>query len=205
MDKMTDDKRDTEQAIKEAAKKVFLVNGLKGARMQAIADEAGINRAMLHYYFRTKDKLFEVIFADAMQEMNQRMGAIATSDLPILKKIEHFVYGYMESASSNPEFDLFIINEFQQNPDYFTEMMKTSNAGTAMKAFVHEIEKAVKKKEIVGDPHQIFLSMISLCVFPFAAKTMVRTMLGHSEKQYTKLLYERKKFLVQFVVKGISP
>ncbi len=202
---MTEEKKDTEQTIKEAAKKIFLVNGLKGARMQAIADEAGINRAMLHYYFRTKDKLFEVIFSDAMTEMNQRMGAIITSDLPILKKIEHFVHGYSESAISNPEFDLFIINEFRQNPTYFDEMMKTSNAGTVIKGFASEIEKAIDKKEIVGNPNQIFLSIIALCIFPFAAKTMVRTMLGHSEKQYTKLLEERKDFLMQFIIKAITP
>ena len=201
---MTEEKKDTEQTIKDAAKKVFLINGLKGARMQAIANEAGINRAMLHYYFRTKDKLFEVIFSEAMAEMNQRIGGISTSDLPILKKIEHLVYGYMESASSNPEFDLFIINEFRQNPSYFDEMMKTSNAGTVMKTFVQEINKAVEKKEILGDPSQIFLSIISLCIFPFAAKTMVRTMLGHSEKEYTKLLQERKAFLVNFIIKGIT-
>ena len=67
---MSEDKPNTEQAIKDAAKKVFMLYGLKGARMQTIADEAGINRAMLHYYFRNKEKLFEVIFIDAMSEMN---------------------------------------------------------------------------------------------------------------------------------------
>lgn len=201
---MSEEKKDTEQNIKEAAKKVFLTSGLKGARMQNIADMAGINRAMLHYYFRNKEKLFEVIFTDAMKEMNLRMGEIATSELPILQKIEYFIYGYMESASANPEFDLFIINEFQQNPEYFKEMMQTSNAGQAMRLFVEEIEKAVNNKEIFGDPRQIFLSMISLCVFPFAAKSFVRTMLNHNEEQYAILLQERKKFLVNFLIKGIT-
>jgi AcrR family transcriptional regulator len=202
---MQEEKRDTEQTIKQAAKKIFLLNGLKGARMQTIADEAGINRAMLHYYFRTKEKLFEVIFADAMREMNERMEAIAVSNLSIFEKIEHFIYGYSEKADENPEFDLFIINEFRQNPAFFENLMKVSNAGNAIGTFIAELEAAVKKKKIVGDPYQIFVSIVGACLFPYAGMTMLRTMIGKSEKAYQKLLSERKEFLIQFLIKGITP
>jgi len=203
--KMQEEKRDTELTIKEAAKKVFLLNGLKGARMQTIADEAGINRAMLHYYFRTKERLFEVIFSDAMNEMNDRMGAIAEADLTIFKKIEHFIHGYSEKASENPEFDLFVMNEFRQNPKFFEQLMRTSSTGRSIRSFITELEKASNRKEIVGDPHQIFLSMMGLCIFPYAAMTMIRTMIGKSESAYQKILNERKAFLIQFLIRGITP
>jgi TetR/AcrR family transcriptional regulator len=195
----------TEQTIKEAAKKVFLLNGLKGARMQTIADEAGINRAMLHYYFRTKEKLFEVIFADAMREMNDRMGAIAVAELNIFEKIEHFVHVYSERAATNPEFDLFLINEFRQNPEFFETLMETSSTGNSIKTFIKEMERASERGEIVGDPHRIFISVFGACIFPFAAMTMLRTMLGKSEKEYQQLLHEQRTFLIQFLIKGIKP
>jgi TetR/AcrR family transcriptional regulator len=204
---MVDEKRDTEEIIKAAAKKEFLLNGLKGARMQAIADGAGINKAMLHYYFRTKDKLFEVIFADAMREMNERMGAIVDAETDIFEKIRHFIYEYSEKAahSDDPEFDLFLMNEFRQNPAYFDQVMKTSSAGKSIRSFINALEKAVKKKQIVGDPHQIFLSMMGACIFPFAGMTMIRTMIGKSEGAYQKLLKERRDFLVQFLTRAITP
>jgi len=200
-----DEKRDTEEVIKQAAKKVFLLNGLKGARMQAIADEAGINRAMLHYYFRTKEKLFAVIFTDAMREMNERMGAIAVADLTIFEKIEHFIYGYSEKAAKNPEFDLFVMNEFRQNPKFFENLMKTSSTGNSIRTFISELERASHNKEIIGDPYQIFISMVGACMLPFAGMTMLRTMIGKTESDYQKLLDERKNFLTDFLIKGITP
>jgi TetR/AcrR family transcriptional regulator len=202
---MKNEKIDTEQKIKEAARKVFMVNGLKGARMQVIADEAEINRAMLHYYFRSKEKLFEVIFQESMIEINGRIELILSKDTTIHKKIEHFVYSYMESASTNPEFELFLMNEFQQNPVYFKNMIQSAPIGQVLNNFIREIETAVKKKQIVGDARQIFLSIVSLCIFPFAAKTMVSTMMNVTDKTYQQLLKERADFLSKFILKGIQP
>ncbi|MGF1533636.1 MAG: TetR/AcrR family transcriptional regulator [Bernardetiaceae bacterium] len=200
-----DKKIDTETAIKNAAKKVFLMNGLKGARMQAIADEAGINRSMLHYYFRSKEKLFEVVFADAMREMNDRMGAIAESDTDIFQKIEHFIRDYSRKASENPEFDLFLMNEFRQDPKFFEALLNTSSTGKSIRSFIVELEKAVKDGVIVGDAKQIFLSVIGACLFPFAGMTFMRTLMGEDEANYQQLLEQRIRFLTEFLIKGIKP
>lgn len=202
---MQEEKQDTEQAIKQAAKKVFLLNGLKGARMQAIADEAGINRAMLHYYFRSKEKLFEIIFVEAMSEMNDRMGAIAESDLNIFEKIEHFINGYSDQALENPEFELFMMNEFRLNPVYFEQLMQSSTTGKSIRSFITELERAVEKKEISGDPHQLFLTMLSICIMPFSGMTMLRTMMGKSRQEYLTMLEQRKSMLLDFMLKAIKP
>lgn len=202
---MSEERTNTEQKIKEAAKKVFLLNGLKGARMQAIADEAGINRAMLHYYFRSKAKLFELIFVEAMSEMNDRMGAIAESDADIFEKIEHFIVGYSEQAMENPEFELFMMNEFRLDPEHFEAIMQSSSTGKSIRSFITELEKAASNKEIVGDPHQIFLTMLSVCIMPFAGMTMLRTMMGQSREEYLALLAERQTLLLDFLMKAIKP
>src|SRR6185437_7301913 len=79
-----------EEKILDAAKKVFVTKGMAGARMQDIADEAGINKALLHYYFRSKEKLFEMIFAEAAEKLFPKINAIFESDVPLFEKIERF-------------------------------------------------------------------------------------------------------------------
>ncbi len=195
----------TEQTIKEAAKKAFLLNGLKGARMQTIADEAGINRAMLHYYFRSKEKLFEVVLEDAIGEMNDRMGTIAGSNSDIFKKIEQFINQFSEQAIKNPEFDLFMMNEFRLKPEYFEKLMQNSKTGKSIRAFITELEKASANKEIVGEPNQIFLTVMSVCIMPFSAMTMMRAIMGKSEAEYKQLLQDRRVILLDFLMKAIKP
>uniref|UniRef100_UPI002600CD9D TetR/AcrR family transcriptional regulator n=1 Tax=uncultured Chitinophaga sp. TaxID=339340 RepID=UPI002600CD9D len=77
----------TEQLIIAAAKKIFFQKGLSGARMQDIADEAGINKAMLHYYYRSKDKLFDMVFQSAMGEMMVDIKAILEKDASLQEKL----------------------------------------------------------------------------------------------------------------------
>ena len=92
----------TEQIILEAAKKVFVRKGMAGARMQDIADEAGINKALLHYYFRNKEKLFEMIFMEAAEKFFPRINAIFDSDQPLFEKIESFCEEYISVVMENP-------------------------------------------------------------------------------------------------------
>ncbi len=202
---MSEEKIATEQTIKQAAKKVFLLNGLKGARMQTIADEAGINRAMLHYYFRSKDKLFEVVLEDAIGEMNDRMGTIASSDSDIFDKIEQFITQFSEQAMQNPEFELFMMNEFRLNPEYFEKLMQSSKTGKSIRAFITALEKASENKEIIGEPNQIFLTVMSVCIMPFSAMTMMRAIMGKNEADYLQLLQDRKAILLEFLMKSLKP
>src|SRR5205809_3897614 len=104
-------KRDdtTEQRILTAAKKIFLAKGLDGARMQDIADEAGINKAMLHYYFRSKDKLFETIFEEVAIHFLPRITEIFESDKSLFKKIEAFCEVYIEQVKQMPYLPFFVL------------------------------------------------------------------------------------------------
>src|SRR5271156_3051845 len=100
-----------EQRILAAAKKVFLLKGMDGARMQDIADEAGINKALLHYYFRSKEKLFEVIFREAMDQLFPRIIGILNADKPLFDKIESFCGEYVGMLLNNPYLPMFVMNE----------------------------------------------------------------------------------------------
>jgi AcrR family transcriptional regulator len=109
----------TEEKILIGARKVFIAKGMAGARMQDIADEAGINKALLHYYFRSKEKLFEQIFKELSFQFLPRVNAIFESDRPLFEKIEMFCGEYISKMIENPFIPLFIVNEMNKQPDVF--------------------------------------------------------------------------------------
>ncbi len=121
MDKENKADKSAEQKILEAAKQVFMENGLDGARMQDIADKAGINKALLHYYFRSKDKLFERIFVEEAQKFMPKVSTIMLSEISLFEKIEKFMSEYIDTLSQNPLLANFIMNEINRNPK---EMIK---------------------------------------------------------------------------------
>ena len=108
-----------EEKIVAAARKVFTTKGMAGARMQDIADEAGINKAMLHYYFRDKDKLFETIFITEAQRFFPKINMIFQSDASLFDKIENFVNEYIDEMQENPYLPWFVMNEINRDPDQF--------------------------------------------------------------------------------------
>ena len=102
-----------------AAREVFLQKGFAGARMQDIADEAGINKALLHYYFRSKEKLFETIFREAFEKLIPHITEVFSSDLPFYDKIRAFTDAYITMAIENPFIPLFVLNAMHSDPEGF--------------------------------------------------------------------------------------
>ncbi len=114
----------TEEKILVASKKIFLTKGLDGARMQDIADEAGINKAMLHYYFRSKDKLFEHIFTEVAGHFLPKIIAILASEKTVFEKIETFCNEYINQVIQTPYVPIFILNEINKQPEAFLKKEK---------------------------------------------------------------------------------
>src|SRR6201991_2963463 len=118
---------DTKERILEAARNVFVHKGMFGARMQDIADEAGINKALLHYYFKSKEKLFEEVLREAAIKLFPRINEIFTSDDSLFTKIELFCEEYITVVLENPYLPLFVLNEMNQDPVYFINKIKEEN------------------------------------------------------------------------------
>jgi AcrR family transcriptional regulator len=190
---------DTEALIKAAAKKVFLKRGLAGTRLQEIADEAGIGRTALHYYFRSKEKLFEVVLQDAFAELSQRTIMLERADITVIEKMQSFAEGYFTKALSEPELDIFILNEFNNNPEIMASILVSPSGLILTQILMKDIEKAVKKGELKGEPKQIFITFFSICIFSFAGKAMMKTMLKLNEQQYMKVMNQRKDYVIQFL------
>lgn len=193
----------TEERILAAARKVFIAHGLTGARMQEIADEAGINKALLHYYFRSKEKLFETILTETMQSFLPRITAIFTSELPVEEKIAAFCSEYIDKMLDNPFIPLFVVNEINNQPDDFFKKIwggKKPDVGILVK----QLEAAAKEKMIRPvSPVQLILNIMSMCVFPFVAKPMFQKVMGISDKQFRLLMEERKKEIPAFIMAAL--
>lgn len=193
----------TEEKILAAARKVFIANGLAGARMQEIADEAGINKALLHYYFRSKDKLFETILFETMQSFLPRVNAIFTSDLPLEEKIPAFCTEYIDKMLANPFIPLFVVNEINNQPDDFFKKI-WGGKKPDVSILVSQLETAIKEKRITPvSPAQLIMNIMSMCVFPFVARPMFQRVMGVSDKQFRQLMEERKKEIPAFIMAAL--
>ena len=194
----------TEEKILAAAKQVFMENGLDGARMQDIADKAGINKALLHYYFRSKDKLFERIFMEEAQKFMPRVTEIMLSDIPLFEKIERFMGEYIDTLTQNPMLANFILNEIHRNPKEMMTKIWGNQRAPVDKVDEH-IAKLVKKGEIRPiKGYELMVNMVSLCIFPFLAKPMVQWVTKTNEEEFIKMMQQRKKTVVQFVIDSIK-
>ena len=189
----------TEERILEAAKKVFIRKGMYGARMQEIADEAGINKALLHYYFRSKNKLFEAIFQEAFHEFAPNAFGILKGDMPFEEKIQLFVSNYIDLISKNPFLPIFIISEINQNPD------RLGHITNMMGVIRQEIGKEIKIKVSTGeyrniDPVQLLSNVVAMTLFPFLAKPIIQGAFGYSDEDFRKFLEERKKLIPDIIL-----
>jgi TetR/AcrR family transcriptional regulator len=194
----------SEEKILEAARKVFIAKGMAGARMQDIADEAGINKALLHYYFRSKEKLFETIFKELSFQFLPRVNFIFESDLPLFSKIEMFCSEYISKMIENPFIPLFIVNEMNKQPETFLKKMWGTKKPLVSK-FIEQVEQEVKKGRIRKiQPTHLLLNMVSMCIFPFVGKPLCQLVMGINEPTYRQLLEERKKLVPQFIIQSIS-
>lgn len=199
-----DKDQNTEQKILNAAKAVFLERGLDGARMQDIADKAGINKALLHYYFRSKDKLFDVIFYEAAARFLPQLGQLFGSDLPLFEKIEKFVHTYIDLLQENPHLPLFVLNEMQKvnGKDFFEKLWNGKKP--AVHILAKQIDEAVKAGTIKPiKPVHLLLNIVSMSIFPFVARPIVKMVWNVNDPQFKTLMEERKKVVVQFILDSI--
>jgi TetR/AcrR family transcriptional regulator len=202
---MTDKQNDTEQLILKAARKVFIEKGLDGARMQEIADEAGINKALLHYYFRSKDKLFEMIFQEEIGKFFPKMvSLLASPELNLEDKIKLFVENYINIFINNPFLAPFVLREIHRNPEtmhqYFVKAgIDLNNLSFAIRNFGKMLDLNFE------EARHFMINMISLCIFPFAGRPLIEKILFQENKEeYDQFLEQRKRIVAEFILNTIK-
>lgn len=194
----------TEEKIFEAAFKVFQLKGFKGARMQEIADEAGINKAMLHYCFKNKELLFESVFMNAFGKLAPQINEIFKSQDSIFEKIKKFTDSYISFVMNYPFLPQFIIQEMNNNPEFVTKFLKKENRPDPTK-LIHQIENEIKLGILKPiNPKQLLIDIFSMTVFPFAAQALLKGMIQVSNEEFMQLMEERKKYIYEQIITSIK-
>lgn len=199
----------TKQKILKAAQKVFVEEGLKGARMQKIADMAGVNKAMLHYYFKSKDNLFKKVFESVAPIMFTRILQVLNNEVDLFTKIEQLVDNYLTLLNQNKNIPILIITEINRQPDKFSEIFVNSIQSVGIepvKIFQQDINREVEKGSIRKiTAQELIVNTISLCVFPIAGRKIFKKFIfENSDEKLDKFLENRKKTVSEFIINSIK-
>lgn len=208
MDKELNYSQDTESRILQAAEKEFFEKGYAGARTVSIAEAAGVTHAMLHYYFRTKDKLFERIVSDKMTLLgNIVLSAIGDESQPLEERIRQGVERHFDFISANRDLPRFIVNEVFSHPERI-EILKTS-IQNIVNDLLNNLQQEIDEYAAKGlcqqaDARMLLIDIVSLNVFPFMAAPIVKEAIGYSYKSYDEFLTLRKKENVETVLRKLK-
>lgn len=184
----------TEEKIMEAARKVFTEKGYAAARTRDIAEESGINLALLNYYFRSKEKLFELVM---FEKVNKLFGTI----IPILsdekteleEKLDKIAESYIDLLLVNPDLPIFVLSEIRRRPEKFAQLVNAKE----------RVTKSVFMKQLLArklsiSPFHILINLLGITVFPFVAKPVLSKLIGN-EEEYDSLMKQRKELIPMWI------
>ena len=183
-----------EEKIKEAARRVFTKKGYAATRTRDIAEEAGLNLALLNYYFRSKEKLFGIVMEERMKQFFGEIAPLMNdSGTTLDQKIEGVVSYYVDMLLQNPDLPLFILNEIRHNSDLFNRFQ----AGRLIQNsyFVTQL----KEKQPGIHPLHFVVSILGMTIFPFVAKPVLQSAGGIDQQMFVAMMKERKKLVPKWV------
>jgi TetR/AcrR family transcriptional regulator len=202
---MTVNDKQTEEKIFEAATDVFVEKGMDGARMQDIASHAGINKALLHYYFRTKDQLFNAVFEMIARKILKKFAPVFDENLSLEAKIRFFFKEHITFLQENPKLPGFILNEINRNPARVKKLLKNIDFENVWIKIYEQHQEELKKYNITkASMPQLMTSIAAISVFPFAASGLIEGILGRVGIDFDEYIEERKEFAADFVIKAIT-
>ena len=194
----------TEEKIKIAARIIFHKKGYAATRTRDIADEAGINLALLNYYFRSKEKLFDIIMLESLHDFRQSIVSFLNDEKTTLEnKIEILVSSYIDLLINQPDIPLFILSEIRNNPQALISKMNHREI-LSKSYFIKQFQQAVKDEKIVPIPPLHFImNLIGMIVFPFVGRPLLSHVGGLNPDDFNKLM-EQRKILIPKWLKAIS-
>lgn len=193
----------TKERILDAARNVFLRKGMMGARMQEVADEAGINKALLHYYFRNKQQLFEQVFCVCGRHAMQGVWEELTRDRSLFDNIRAFVMAFHTAIEREPLFPHFLLNELQRDPQHLLKLVDLGKG--AREQFFKQVKAAQQRKEIIAiDPFQVLVNIMAWCQFPHVAAPVVKHVGGMDQKAFKHFLHERSTLVSELIIRSIQ-
>ncbi len=191
-------KDQTQELIKETAKNLFFVKGKFDATTQEIADEAGVNRTLINYYFRSRDNLIQIIFDEAQRVEQEKSKIIQNADLPFKVKISKFIEGSLSTSLQYPYLETYIVSQINKGNCHQREIEED-----VLETLYKDIEKEMELGNIEKmAPVQFILNMVSLLVFPSAIRPLFMENLMISDEEYDQIISERKEIIINMLFKN---
>lgn len=202
-----------EQRILDAARRVFTRHGTSGARVQQIADEAGVNHALVHYYFRSKERLAERVFAEtANQLVNALLPSIA-AETTIERLIERFVAGYVDLLKESPFAPTYVMAEAVQHPERLAGLMERavgSDPSSRGRLVIERVGALIDEAVAAGrirpiEPRMLIVNVVSMVVFPFAGRQVLMALFGIDDAGFDRFIEARRRELPGFILDSLRP
>lgn len=188
-------KDQTQELIKETAKNLFFVQGRFDATTQEIADEAGVNRTLINYYFRSRDNLVQIVFDEAHKVEKEKSEIIMRSELPFKEKITHFIEGSLQTSLQYPYLETYIVSQINKGTCHKRDVEKED-----LQIFYRDIKKEMELGNIEKmEPIQFIINMISLLIFPSAIRPLFMENMMIDDKEFDRLIADRKDIILKLL------
>ena len=191
-------KDQTQELIKETAKNLFFVQGRFDATTQEIADEAGVNRTLINYYFRSRDNLVQIVFDEAHKVEKEKSEIKLRSELPFKEKITHFIEGSLQTSLQYPYLETYIVSQINKGTCHKRDVEKED-----LQIFYRDIKKEMELGNIEKvEPIQFIINMISLLIFPSAIRPLFMENMMIDDKEFDRLIADRKDIILKLLFKN---
>lgn len=198
----------TEENILRAAEKLFYERGYAMTHTTDIAKEAGCNQALVHYYYRSKEKLFEQVFESKLRLFVSVFLSIGNDEKCFEDKLRKKIEAHFEILRKNPRLPFLLLNEFSTNPNRLSSFR--ANLGKVPEGILQRLDEELQDLANQGVIRHIraldlMLSIISLNAIIFMAEPVIKTMIGSNEKQFKDILEQRKRENVEIILSRLRP
>jgi len=186
----------TEQLIKDTAKKIFFSEGRLHATTQEIADTAGVNRTLVHYYFRSRDLLFELVLKEAKDELRKTLDSVLGGKRLFKEKLKKLIDVFIDQTLAYPFRELFIISETNIHQEIHADEIHE----THIKPFLEEVKQEMENGRLkTMHPKQFMMNLFSLMAYPVLAGSLNKSFLKITEAEYNKLMKQRKQIIFDMI------
>jgi len=202
---MVENDKQTEEKIFESATAVFIEKGMDGARMQDIADHAGINKSLLHYYYRNKERLFKAVFEKIAGQLFRKFAPVLDENLSLEEKIRFFFREHISFLQKNPGLPSFILNEINRNPAMIKKFIRNIDVNELWATLEAQHKEELKKYNITRETiPQFMTSIAAMSVFPFTGRALITSIMEKIGYDFNDYIEQRKEYAADFVINAIK-
>ena len=190
----------TEELIINTAKNIFFLKGNYNATTQDIADAAGVNRALIHYYFRSREQLMEAVLREATSKMNERLFMIAQSKVEFKEKISNLISLIIEGMLETPYLENFVVNEYIRLNLTCSKNPHKDLIDNYLCVFLDEVKAEMQKGTIpTVEPLHFVINLLSLCAYPISMRPLIQHTFGLDDAYYQQFIQEQKNIIFNIV------